>query len=296
MQSPLLRQPPRLLLSRPLLHIRSKHTTTPAPNFPEPPLTVSTTSAPHYGDIVTLTINHQPTRNALSRHLTKSLLDSLTTLPDTTRALILASSIPKVFCAGADLRERLTFTEADTLAFLGLLNRTVDTFASLPFPTIAAIGGAALGGGLEIALAADLRVAGKAATLGLPETRIGVIPGAGGTWRLPPIVGRGRALEMMMTGRRVGAEEAWMWGLVNRLTEEGAEVEGALELAKECCEGAPRAVEAVKKVVSGGRGGGADGDGRGREMEGYLEILRTKDRTEALERFVKKEKVVWKGV
>lgn len=137
-----------------------------------------------------------------------------------------------------------------------------------------------------MALACDLRVVGKSAIMGLPETRIGVIPGAGGTWRLPKVVGRGRAMEMVLTGRRVGSEEAGAWGLVNRVVEDGEVRSVARALVEECCDGAPVALGAVKRVLGRGEEG---------EMEGYREVLGTKDRVEALRCFVNKEKVVWKG-
>ena len=122
--------------------------------------------------------------------------------------LILKSNVAKVFCAGADLKERATMSEAQVIDFVDSLRALTTQVEQLPFPTIAAIEGAALGGGLELALACDMRIAGTEAILGLPETALAIIPGAGGTQRLPRLVGVPKAKELIFTAKRLNGSEA----------------------------------------------------------------------------------------
>ena len=198
-----------------------------------------------------------------------------------------------------------------TAAFLLTLRTTLSTLAALPVPTIAAVSSLALGGGLELALAAHFRVLASTAVVGLPETRLGIIPGAGGTYRLARVIGTGRARDLVLTGRRVTAPEAYFLGIADRLVEvlpeeegaEGAQVHGrddlpararrialaeAVRLAQEICEGGPVAVRAALAAV------GADG---GQELENkmYDRVVRTEDRDEALAAFREKRKPVFKG-
>lgn len=163
------------------------------------------------------------------------------------RALIITGS-GRAFVAGADisalnkLADNFAGREA-SLAGQDVMN----SLAALPFPTIAAVNGFALGGGLELALAADLRVASKDAKLGLPEVGLGLIPGYGGTQRLPRLIGQGRALDLIMTGRHVGAEEALQLGLVNRVAENA--LEAAEELAALVVKNAPIALGLAKEAL-----------------------------------------------
>ncbi len=155
----------------------------------------------------------------------------------------------------------------------------------------------ALGGGLELTLATDFRVLGEKAQVGLPETRLGIIPGAGGTYRLPKIVGRTKALDMVLTGRRVTAPEALAIGLADRfvpLPEEGEGegrkevIEAALEMARDICGGAPRSVVAAKEAVLAGS--------EEAENSGYESVVGTRDRDEALRAFGEKRRPVFRGV
>lgn len=231
-----------------------------------------------------------------------------------TRALILASAVDASFCAGADLKERRGFTEEETQQFLSNLRGTFTSLSALPVPTISAISSLALGGGLELALCTHFRVLASTATVGLPETRLGIIPGAGGTYRLPALIGLPRARDLILTGRRVSAPEAYFLGLADRLVEVlpederdgvaqengGAEKEEglpararnvalmeAVRLASEICEGGPVAVRAGLEAVSWAR----------EEVENaaYEKVVGTEDRNEALEAFKEKRKPVFKG-
>ncbi|AOW07551.1 ClpP/crotonase-like domain-containing protein [Yarrowia lipolytica] len=202
-----------------------------------------------------------------------------------TRALILSSELPKVFCAGADLKERKTFTDADTAAFLNKLNGTLDTIQSLHMPTITAIQGFALGGGAEISLATDFRVLSDVAQFGLPETRLAILPGAGGTKRLPKLIGYSRALDLVLTGRRVKADEALHLGIANRTGENALET--ALEMAKLICEGGPIAINAAKMAVRG--------QSKEWEIAAYNKVVNSEDKFEALSAFKEKRKPIFKG-
>src|SRR5258708_4221449 len=166
------------------------------------------------------------------------------------RAIVLTGGGDKAFCAGADLKERRGMSEDEVRAFLDLYRAEIAPIDRCPKPVVAALNGVALGGGLELALACDLRTAVPGAQLGLPETSIGIIPGAGGTQRLPRVVGEARAKEMILLARRLTAEEALQWGLVNRVTPPGKSVvEDALEWIRPIAEGAPVAQAAALEAI-----------------------------------------------
>ena len=156
-----------------------------------------------------------------------------------------------MFCAGADLKERRGFTLDETRAFLGG-SAACWTVCGAARPVVAAINGAAFGGGLELALACDLRLAAEGASMGLVETRLGIIPGAGGTQRLTRLVGAARAKEAIFTGRRFDAATARAWGLVSEVVP-AADLEAVAErLAGEIAGAAPLAVAAAKTAIDGG--------------------------------------------
>lgn len=180
----------------------------------------------HDGLVTKLTLN-RPKANAMGSTLLKQFaqeiqhLASSPTATNKTRCVILTSSSPRVFSAGADLKERAQMTITEAELFVSHLRDTFEAFSRLPMPTISAVEGVAVGGGMELATAADLIVASKSATFGLPETSLGIIPGAGGTQRIPRIVAGGRAKEWIFTGRKFTAQEAYDNGLVQRLVEPG---------------------------------------------------------------------------
>jgi methylglutaconyl-CoA hydratase len=164
----------------------------------------------------------------------------------------------------------------------------------LPMPVLAALEGAALGGGLELALACDLRVAGGAAKLGLPETSLAIIPGAGGTQRLPRLIGRARAKELIFTARRFGAEEALALGVVDRAVTAGQALAAALDLARQILPNGPVALRAAKAAIDGG----LDQDRAGGlliEEACYARVLPTEDRLEGLAAFREKRPPVYRG-
>ncbi|HZX43010.1 MAG TPA: enoyl-CoA hydratase-related protein, partial [Myxococcaceae bacterium] len=161
-------------------------------------------------------------------------------------------------------------------------------------PVVAAINGSALGGGTELALACDLRIAAPAAELGLTEVRLGIIPGGGGTQRLPRLVGPGRAKDLILTGRRLNSAEAFAIGLVQRLAPEGRLLEVALGVAEQIAENAPLAVAAAKRAID--RGLDLEMEAAlALELEQYETVLRSEDRLEGLRAFAEKRRPLYKG-
>lgn len=182
--------------------------------------------------------------------------------------------------------------------FLHTLRKTFTDLETLPVPTIAAIEGAALGGGLELALSCDLRVAGPKAKLGLPETKLAIIPGAGGTQRLTRLLGPAIAKELIFTGRALTAEEAHKFGIVNQVASESADsapsVARAIEIAHEIVPNGPLAVQMAKLAVD--RGSQLDlSSGLDFELACYERIIPSQDRLEGLQAFKEKRKPVYKG-
>jgi enoyl-CoA hydratase/carnithine racemase len=160
--------------------------------------------------------------------------------------VILTGAGERAFCAGADLKERRMLSPEERFAHTAAIEAAAEALAALPMPTIAAVRGFALAGGAELAIACDLRVAADDATFGFPEVKIGIFPGAGGALRLPRIVGGGAARDLLFTGRRLTAEEAFQLGLVDRLVPGELVLESAAELADSIAVNAPLAVRAVK--------------------------------------------------
>jgi enoyl-CoA hydratase/carnithine racemase len=164
------------------------------------------------------------------------------------KVMIVSSALEGFFAAGADIKHMSTIDAQSFMAYGDTMRAVNDRLASAPWISVAAVEGLALGGGLELALACTLRVAGQRAKFGLPEVKLGLIPGAGGTQRLPQLVGRGRALDIMLTARQVAAEEALAIGLVDRLAD-GEALKAALELARELASSSLPAQLAVVRTV-----------------------------------------------
>ncbi|WP_219837235.1 enoyl-CoA hydratase-related protein [Paenibacillus sp. R14(2021)] len=195
----------------------------------------------------------------------------------------------RAFCAGADLKERRALHNSEQIrAGVAQIKAVFDALARLPQPTIAAMNGLALGGGLELALSCDFRYAVRGAMLGLTEVSLGIIPGAGGTQRLPRLIGAARAKELILTGRRITAEQAYDWGIVSGLADDREQLHAmCLQLANETLANAPLAVYQAKAAIN--RGAGTDlRTALAIETEEYEALLPTKDRAEALEAFHEK--------
>ncbi|KAJ6415682.1 ENOYL-COA HYDRATASE-RELATED [Salix viminalis] len=213
---------------------------------------------------------------------------------ESAQVVLICSSVPKVFCAGADLKERKTMTPSEVQNFVNSLRSTFSFIEALRVPTVAVIEGVALGGGLEMALSCDLRICGEDAVLGLPETGLAIIPGAGGTQRLPRLVGKSRAKELIFTGRKIGGREAMPMGLANYSVPAGEAHSKALEIAREIIQKGPIAIRMAKKAINEGLEIDLP-SALELEEECYEQILNTKDRLEGLTAFAEKRKPSYRG-
>jgi enoyl-CoA hydratase len=199
--------------------------------------------------VIEISLNGPPA-NALGLPIINGLnvgLDAADALP--AKVIVVSSALPGFFAAGADIKHMSSVDAASFGAYGDALRSAVERLASHPAVSVAAIDGLALGGGLELAMACSLRVVGSSARLGLPEVKLGLIPGAGGTQRLPRLVGRGRALDILLTGRQVDGEEALRIGLVDRLVRAGTASAAAWDLAHELCAASSPAQRAVVRAV-----------------------------------------------
>jgi enoyl-CoA hydratase/carnithine racemase len=210
------------------------------------------------------------------------------------RAVVLTGQGDRAFCAGADLKGRESMTHDDIKRWLELLHRVFRAVETSPHVFIAAINGVAFGGGLELALACDLRVADSGAAVALTEVKLGIIPGAGGTQRLPRAIGVARAKELIFTGRRVLAAEALAMGLLNKVSAPGHVLAEACELATEIAENAPLAVAQAKAAINEGAALEWE-EAATLERAKYHPLLATRDRLEGLAAFREKRKPVYRG-
>lgn len=243
------------------------------------------------------TIDGEARRNAIGRAMLAELESLVARAGEPgrgVRVVVITGAGDKAFCAGADLKERAGMGEPEVREFLDRLRRTFRALETSDAIFIAALNGAALGGGTELALACDLRVAAPAAELGLTEVRLGIIPGGGGTQRLPRLIGPGRAKELILTGRRVGAAEALGLGLVNRVADPGKLLETAMELAQTIAQNAPIALAAAKRAVADGLALPMS-QALLLELEQYERVLKTEDRLEGLRAFAEKRAPVFRG-
>jgi enoyl-CoA hydratase/carnithine racemase len=243
-----------------------------------------------------VTLNRPEVMNAVNRDLLMSCnqLAKEAYYAEDLRVVIITGAGDSAFCSGADLKERKVLKMGEVRQFIQVIRDTFSLIENLPRPVIAAINGLALGGGTEMALACDMRVADPAAKMGLTEVKWGITPGGGGTQRLPRLVGKGVAKEMIFTGKVIDAQEAYRIGLINKISEPGKVMDTALEIAREICENAPIAVAQAKSVIN-----------RGMEMDinnalqietnAYEVVIPTKDRIEGLKAFLDKRKPDYKN-
>ncbi|XP_012371934.2 enoyl-CoA hydratase domain-containing protein 2, mitochondrial isoform X1 [Octodon degus] len=243
--------------------------------------------------ITEIVMNRPEARNALGYVFVSELQDALARLREDphVRVLLFRSAVKGVFCAGADLKEREQMSAAEVGVFVQRLRGLMNEIAAFPTPTIAAMDGFALGGGLELALACDLRVAASTAVMGLIETTRGLLPGAGGTQRLPRCLGVALAKELIFTGRRLTGVQAHTLGLVNHSVEQSEEGNAAYHraraLAQEILPQAPIAVRLGKVAID--RGMEVD-IASGMAIEGmcYAQNIPTQDRLEGMAAFREK--------
>ena len=244
-----------------------------------------------------VTMSRPERLNALSRTLLAEIGEAFVQLANDreARVVVLTGAGDKAFCAGADLKERQGMSENDIRALLALYRRSFAAIDHCPKPVVAAINGVALGGGFEVALACDLRVAVKNAVVGLPETSLAIIPGAGGTQRLSRLVGPGRAKELILLAKRLPAPEALSLGLVTAVADENeSAVDAAKRVTATLATGAPIAYAAAMDAID---------LGFEREFEAGLDVehlcyertLVSSDRREALAAFAEKRPPRYRG-
>ncbi|HPW68272.1 MAG: enoyl-CoA hydratase-related protein [Desulfomonilia bacterium] len=242
-----------------------------------------------------LVLNRPEVLNAISQKLIAELTDALARVnEDEEIKVLIITGAGKGFQAGADIRELNNLKPIDFLRWDNGLVRMTAAIEKLRQPVIAAINGVAMGGGLELALSCQIRVADEDAKLGLPEVKLGIIPGAGGTQRLPLLVGKGRAHEMMLTGDPIDAEEAYRIGLVNRVVPKGQAVAAAEEMAGRIMANAPIAVELCKDAVEIGMDLPME-HGLQYAQKNCLACFSTEDMKEGITAFAEKRKADFKG-
>ncbi|KAL1022524.1 hypothetical protein UPYG_G00028830 [Umbra pygmaea] len=242
----------------------------------------------------------QKARNALGHVFVTQMRSLVSSLHNdsSVRVVIFRSQVPGTFCAGADLKERAEMNHSESDLFVHGLRSLMTEIASLPMPTVAAVDGFALGGGLELALACDLRTAASSAQMGLIETTRGLLPGAGGSQRLPRAVGLAKAKELIFTGKVLDGQRAVDIGLVNRATEQNqdgdAAYKEALSLAREILPQAPIAVRMAKEAMN--RGMEVDvTSGMAIERMCYARVIPTRDRVEGMAAFLQKRPPCYTG-
>jgi len=248
------------------------------------------------GPVRVLTIDGEARMNVLSPALIVELAEHArkAAADERIRAVVVTGAGSRAFCAGANLKERRGWSEDDIRKWLRDLHGKLRELERCPKPWIAAINGLALGGGCELALACDLRVMDPAAQTGLTEVRIGITPGGGGTVRLARVIGMGRARDMILTARRVEAEEALQIGLINRISAAGESVAAAVALGNEIAANAPIAVAAAKASIEDAWDLALDA-ALEREREHYEKALRSADRLEGLAAFAERRPPRWTG-
>lgn len=240
-----------------------------------------------------ITLNRPPA-NAINEALVRELNDALASVEEDAdvRAVIVTGAGERIFCAGADLGS--AFAGANLDAFIRFGNAVMRRIERFPKPVIAALNGHALGGGCEIAMACHLRLIKDGARMGQTESNLGIIPGFGGTQRLPRLIGRTRALEFLILGTQVPAEECLRLGLVNRVCREGTVLEEARALARQLARRPPIATRLIIEAVDEGLEASID-KAIDIEVRAFLRALRTEDAAEGIQAFFAKREPEFRG-
>lgn len=250
----------------------------------------------HEHGITTITINRPSKLNALNKATIRELHKAIKTADEDSASgvIILTGSGDKAFVAGADISEFSDFSvsQGEALAAEGQA-LLFDFVAHLSTPVIAAVNGFALGGGLELAMAAHFRIASETAKMGLPEVSLGVIPGYGGTQRLPQLVGKGRAMEMIMTAGMIDAHQALQYGLVNHVTEAGELLSFTRNIASKILRNSPMAIAAAISAINSGYEDGENGFEA--EITQFGKCFGTADFHEGTQAFLEKRKAKFPG-
>ncbi len=244
------------------------------------------------GHIATITINKPQVLNALSTEVLTDLNQALDEVEKAGNiyAVIITGAGEKSFVAGADISEMKDKNKAQAAEYGAFGNKVFLRIENFPCPVIAAVNGFALGGGCELAMACDIRIASETARFAQPETGLGITPGFGGTQRLARLVGAGRAKELIYTCRTIKAEEALAIGLVNKVTKPEALMQETLDMAQTICQKAPFAIKQAKAAVNKGLQVSID-KALAIETEEFAQCFTTEDQKMAMNAFVKKEKI-----
>ena len=245
------------------------------------------------GRVGLITLNRPQAMNALNNQLMRELMDALEAFDknDAIGAMVITGN-EKAFAAGADIKEMADksfqqIIDHDHVAVFGRIR-------AIQKPVIAAVSGWVLGGGCEVALSCDMIVASESAKFGQPEINIGVIPGAGGTQRLTHAVGKAIAMEMILNDRRLTAQEAYQFGMVNRVVPVESYLEEALKLAEEIASRAPIALRVAKAMINQAFDVSLS-NGIAEEKQQFYNLFATEDQKEGMRAFVEKRKPVWTG-
>lgn len=236
--------------------------------------------------VILVTLNRPAVLNAFNTAMAREIADAFGRLgsDDAVRAVVLRGAGERAFCTGADLKERAGLGDDAWADQHRVFEDAFRAIRECPQPTIAAVEGHALAGGLELALSCDVILAGEGATFAQPEVTRGIIPGGGGTQLLPRLIGRGRAKELIFSGRRIDAATAERWGLVTRLVERGRAVAEALALAGQIAANGPIAVRQAKRAIDAGLDAPLAA-GLAIELDQYARCVPTEDRREGIAAF-----------
>ena len=247
--------------------------------------------------VVLITLNRPDASNAFNTRMALELAEAFAGFARegaAERCVILTGSGEKAFCAGADLKERDGMSDADWAAQHKVFEAMGEEILAAPMPVIAAVNGAAFGGGCEIALLCDFLYAAETARFALPEVTLGIMPGLGATQTLTRAAGPRRAKEVIAAGRAFTAQEALAWGVANRICPPGELIAAALETAQRIAANAPLAVAAVKRAIDLGDGHGLR-SGMALELEQYERLFPTDDRREGVRAWREKRKPTFRG-
>jgi enoyl-CoA hydratase/carnithine racemase len=252
-----------------------------------------TSRAGDRAELLVLTLDRPAALNAIDDALLAALHGALDAVnaevagePLAIRAVVVTGGGGRAFSTGMDLKERASFDDDRLRGQRSELIRLMTRVHALPVPAIAAVEGYALAGGFELALACDLIVASRAAVFGLPEVAVGIFPGGGSTQTLTWLVGPARARDVILTGRRLTADEAEAWGVVARVVDEGSALDGALELAGAVARGAPLGIRQARRAIA--RAHRSLADGMADENQLYETVLVSDDRREGFRAFAEK--------
>lgn len=247
--------------------------------------------------LLTVTLNRPETRNAINTVMGRELRQIFSPLVFDThdmRCIVITSAGDKAFCSGADLKERNGMTDAAWRAQHAIFEEAFYAIMECSVPVVAAVNGAAYGGGCELALACDFIYAAKHARFACTETTLGIIPGVGGTQNLPRATSERRAKEIILTGKPFSADEAYAWGMVNRICAADELMPAVMEVARNICANAPVAVRQAKKAIH--HGSNTDlRTGLAFEIESYNRTVVTEDRLEGVRAFAEKRKPKFSG-